>query len=72
MSAPLLKDDILFAQRFLSSAGLYSGKLDGKFNADLDKAETKFDKFFKKTASQLGSFDPRTEDAIRRCCRRHR
>jgi len=64
MSAPLFKTDILFAQRLLSSAGLYSGRLDGKFNADLDKAETEFDKFFKDTADQLGSFDPRSEAAI--------
>jgi peptidoglycan LD-endopeptidase CwlK len=64
MSAPLFKTDILFAQRLLSSAGLYKGKLDGKFNADLDKAELEFDKFFKETAAQLGTFDPRSEAAI--------
>ena len=64
MSAPLFKTDILFAQRLLKSAGLYVGKLDGKFNSDLDKAEAEFDKFFKDTADQLGTFDQRSETAI--------
>ena len=64
MSAPLFKTDILFAQRLLSSAGLYTATLDGKFNADLDKAELEFDNFFKETATTLGSFDPRSEGVI--------
>jgi peptidoglycan L-alanyl-D-glutamate endopeptidase CwlK len=64
MSAPLFKTDILFAQRLLSSAGLYDGKLDGKWNDVLDQAESAFDKSYNDTASQLGSFDPRSEDAI--------
>ena len=32
MGSPLFKSDILFVQRLLSSAGLYKGPLDGKFN----------------------------------------
>jgi len=64
MSAPILKTDILFAQRLLSSAGIYSGKLDGIFNDALDKAEMAFDKTGDDIAKELGRFDPRSEDAI--------
>ena len=35
MSSPLSKSDVLFVQRLLSSAGLYKGPLDGKFNQAL-------------------------------------
>jgi peptidoglycan L-alanyl-D-glutamate endopeptidase CwlK len=64
MSAPILKTDILFAQRLLSAAGLYGGKLDGLFNDALDQAESAFDKIGNDIATALGRFDMRSEGAI--------
>jgi hypothetical protein len=42
MSARLFSDDILFYQRILSVAGLYSGRLDGKWSAAVDAADQAF------------------------------
>jgi peptidoglycan LD-endopeptidase CwlK len=64
MSSPLLKSDVLFAQRLLSSAGYYNGPLDGKWSTAMDKAEIDFDADYDKLRGKLGSFDPRTEKAI--------
>jgi peptidoglycan LD-endopeptidase CwlK len=65
MSARLFSDDILFYQRILSVAGLYSGRLDGKWSAAVDAADQAFSAGFDRTASDLGTFDQRTESNIR-------
>lgn len=64
MSSPLFKSDILFVQRLLSSAGLYQGQLDGKFNQALHDAEDAFDAFYVGGQQKYGSFDPRSEGVI--------
>ena len=64
MSSPLFKTDVLFIQRILSSAGLYKGTLDGKFNQKLHDAEDAFDAYFKSSAAKYGTFDPRSEGII--------
>jgi peptidoglycan L-alanyl-D-glutamate endopeptidase CwlK len=65
MSSRLFSDDILFYQRILSVAGLYKGKLDGKWSASLDAADQAFSAQFDKIASSLGAFDVRTEGNLR-------
>jgi peptidoglycan L-alanyl-D-glutamate endopeptidase CwlK len=65
MSARLFSDDILFYQRILSVAGLYTGKLDGKWSAAVDAADQVFAQAFDQIATSLGAFDPRTEGNIR-------
>lgn len=65
MSARLFADDILFYQRLLSVAGLYTGKLDGKWSPSVDSADQAFATSFDKTAASLGSFDLRSENSIR-------
>jgi peptidoglycan L-alanyl-D-glutamate endopeptidase CwlK len=60
----MLKADILFSQRLLSSGGLYKGPLDGKWNAQMDTAEAAFDAFYNEQKAKLGAFDPRSERNI--------
>ncbi len=64
MSAVLFKDDILFLQRILASAGFYKGPLNGTWTAAVDKAETDFNAESQNIKSQLGEFDPRSEGNI--------
>jgi len=59
-----VKGDVLFAQRLLSSCGLYTGKLDGSYGDLTRKAEDAFNKLFVKYAEQYGRFDDRTEANI--------
>lgn len=59
-----IKGDVLFAQRLLSSCGLYTGKLDGLYGNETRKAEDAFNKLFVKYAEQFGRFDDRTEANI--------
>lgn len=59
-----IKGDVLFAQRLLSSCGLYTGKLDGSYGDLTRKAEDAFNKLFVKYAEQYGRFDDRTEANI--------
>jgi len=59
-----IKGDVLFAQRLLSSCGLYTGKLDGSYGDLTRKAEDAFNKQFVKYAEQYGRFDDRTEANI--------
>jgi peptidoglycan L-alanyl-D-glutamate endopeptidase CwlK len=65
MSARLFSDDILFYQRVLSVAGIYKGKLDGKWSAAVDVADKAFSDKFDQIAGELGSFDLRSESNIR-------
>lgn len=64
MSSPLFKTDILFIQRLLSSSGLYTGKLDGKYSPLLQLAEDKFDTLFVTSAKKYGIFDTRSEGVM--------
>jgi len=59
-----IKGDVLFAQRLLSSCGLYTLKLDGLYGDGTRKAEDAFNKLFVKYAEQYGRFDDRTEANI--------
>ena len=65
MSARLFADDVLFYQRMLSVAGLYSGKLDGKWSPAVDAADQKFSASFDKIGADIGVFDIRSEGCIR-------
>jgi peptidoglycan LD-endopeptidase CwlK len=64
VSARLFKADILFFQRLLKVSGLYSGTLDGQWNAKMDTAEVAFDTEYERLKKKVGAFDPRTETAI--------
>lgn len=64
MSSPLFKTDILFVQRLLSSAGLFTGKIDGKYSKAVQDAEDAFDLAFVSNAKKYGAFDTRTEGVI--------
>lgn len=64
MSSPLFKTDVLFIQRILSSAGLYKGPLDGKFNQALHDAEDAFEAAYTAAQARYGAFDPRSEGII--------
>ena len=58
------KADVIFAQRFLSSCGLYSDKIDGLYGNNSRKAEDAFNKLIVKYADMYGRFDDRTEGVI--------
>ena len=58
------KSDVIFAQRFLASSGLYKDKIDGLYGKNSRKAEDDFNKLFVKYADQYGRFDERSEGVI--------
>lgn len=64
MSLLLFKNDILFFQRILSVSNVYKGPLDGKWSADVDKADDEFDAKSAALKAELGSFDKRCERNI--------
>lgn len=64
MSASLCSTDVLFQQRFLKSAGLYPGCLDGLWGPVTDRAATAFASASGELASSLGRFDTRSEALI--------
>jgi peptidoglycan LD-endopeptidase CwlK len=64
MSLQLFKQDILFFQRVLSVSGFYSGPLNGKWNAETEAANIKFDSRSSEIRAQFGEFDKRTERNI--------
>jgi peptidoglycan L-alanyl-D-glutamate endopeptidase CwlK len=65
MSVKLFRDDVLFYQRILSVAQLYSGPRDGKWSAAVDAADQAFSAQFDQIAAQLGAFDQRSEGNMR-------
>ena len=65
MSAPLTRDDILFIQRLLKSQGLYTGPLNGSWNAATEAADHAAEMRSNEHAAQLGTFDQRSEGNIR-------
>jgi peptidoglycan LD-endopeptidase CwlK len=61
MSDRLFGDDVIFQQRFLKSAGLYTGRIDGIWGPLTDGAYNAFLAQAEQIALELGRFDPRTE-----------
>jgi peptidoglycan L-alanyl-D-glutamate endopeptidase CwlK len=64
MSGRLSPDEVLFQQRILRASGVYSGRLDGTWGAATDQAINAFEDMFQQLASELGTFDPRSEGCI--------
>lgn len=64
MSSPLFTKDILFAQRLLSSCGLYHAALDGKFGPGMKAAEDAFEALFVSYQKLWGTFGLRSESNI--------
>jgi peptidoglycan L-alanyl-D-glutamate endopeptidase CwlK len=61
MSQRLFGDDIRFQQRFLKTAGLYDGNIDGDWGPRTDAADQAFAAETARIADELGRFDSRTE-----------
>lgn len=65
MSAHLFPDDIVFAQRFLKCCNLYNGDLSGVWDSKTDVASSTFEAASDAIATELGTFDTRSERSIR-------
>lgn len=61
MSARLFGGDVFFQQRFLKSAGLYTGEIDGIWGPLTDGANNAFLARSEEIAAEHGRFDQRTE-----------
>ena len=61
MSDRLFGDDVIFQQRFLKSAQLYTGRIDGIWGPLTDAAYDAFLTQSDESAAELGRFDRRTE-----------
>lgn len=61
MSAPI---DVVYRQRFLSCAGFYKGKIDGRWGPKSEAAERDFHFEFIRLRTIGGEFDLRTESVI--------
>ncbi|HEV2706161.1 MAG TPA: M15 family metallopeptidase [Pyrinomonadaceae bacterium] len=64
MSTALFSDDVIFLQRLLKSAGLYTDIIDGDWGPNTDAAVTAFETRSAQIAGSIGTFDPRTERNI--------
>ena len=64
MSRQLFKEDVLFYQRLLRVNNFYTETLDGIWGPNTDKADADFVAASASIASQLGSFDKRSESNI--------
>ncbi|HEY1871534.1 MAG TPA: M15 family metallopeptidase [Chitinophagaceae bacterium] len=64
MSYQLFKEDVLFYQRFLKAAGLYSGGMDGSWGPQTNKADADFTAKTASIAEQYGTFDSTSESHI--------
>ncbi len=64
MSYQLLKQDVLFYQRFLKSAGFYNGVLDGQWGPITNKADADFVAQSNAISQQAGTFDSVSESNI--------
>jgi peptidoglycan L-alanyl-D-glutamate endopeptidase CwlK len=58
-------DDVIFTQRLLRSAGLYSEKIDGIWGPKTEAGLARFNEIFEQTAKRLGRFDAASESRIR-------
>lgn len=61
MGVHLIAEDVIFWQRFLKSAGFYTGELDGVWGAKTDSAMNNFQAHSQQIAEAHGRFDPYTE-----------
>jgi peptidoglycan LD-endopeptidase CwlK len=61
MSDRLFGNDVIFQQRFLKSAQLYTGRIDGIWGPLTDAAYNAFLTRSDDSTAELGRFDPRTE-----------
>jgi peptidoglycan L-alanyl-D-glutamate endopeptidase CwlK len=64
MSYQLLKEDVLFYQRLLKSAGLYTDTLDGIWGPNTNQADKDFLEQGEVIAQQFGKFENRSEGNI--------
>lgn len=64
MSVQLFGEDTLFLQRFLKGAGFYQAKLDGIYGEKTDTAVNAFEERTMEIADALGKFDSRSERNI--------
>jgi hypothetical protein len=64
MSAHLTTAEVLFRQRLLACAGLYSEKLDGIWGKKTDAAAAAWDAAFVKARAEISEFDPRSESTL--------
>lgn len=64
MSYQLLKQDVLFYQRFLKVAGFYNDTLDGNWGPQTNKADTDFKSESANIAEHIGKFDAFSEKNI--------
>ena len=64
MSYQLLKQDVLFYQRFLKANGFYKAKLDGSWGPETDAADAAFVQQSADIKQQLGDADARSESNI--------
>lgn len=64
MSYQLLKEDVLFYQQFLKSAGFYADELDGSWGPNTDKADAGFVAESAAITNEFGKFDARSEGNI--------
>jgi peptidoglycan L-alanyl-D-glutamate endopeptidase CwlK len=64
MSYQLLKQDVLFYQRFLTVAGFYKGLLDGQWGPITNTADAEFTQQSKLIAQQYGTFDAASESNV--------
>jgi len=64
MSYQLLKQDVLFYQRFLTVAAYYKGLLDGQWGPITNTADAEFVEQSKLIAQQYGTFDAASESNI--------
>ncbi|MDQ2718567.1 MAG: M15 family metallopeptidase [Bacteroidota bacterium] len=64
MSYQLLKQDVLFYQRFLKSAGFYNDLLDGQWGPVTNKADADFVDQSKSISQQYGTFDLASESNV--------
>jgi len=60
----MFRDDTLFLQRFLKSAGFYKGDLDNLYGPLTEKAVSDFEDSCDNIASGYGNFDKRSEQHI--------
>ncbi len=61
MSDRLFGEDVIYQQRFLKSAQLYEGAIDGIWGAKTDAAHNAFLEASDRIAAEIGRFDHRTE-----------
>jgi peptidoglycan L-alanyl-D-glutamate endopeptidase CwlK len=65
MSAPVVRDDVKFFQRFLQLDGLYDGDIDGKWGPITEEGARQFEKASDTIRTETRTFDVRSETNIR-------